>query len=387
MKLRLLILITLLFFSLSCDQSSPIRDYKPIDPESCNSRITRTRADFDELDIIDSDNVSEYRISGTCENENAELKIYIEGYPLDDPPVCNRRKWEISVDITGIVNQKERIQFAVSQPGERGLLCKNTSNHFVCPRGYIGVAEFDNFTSAAFCVMKYEAKTSSDINKGSFYNRPIIKAEAIASGNVITKINESDAIKYCKENGVGYDLINNDEWQTIARHIESVAVNWSQNTTKIQNGNILNIGSTRKETSSNNDNITDQWKLNKRTHKLPNNEYIWDLSGSVSELVQHSIQSLPTTYTGYIYKLPTSLKRLFGPDRDYTILDDRERRNSFAGLGFMEGRRLESGLIRGGGLRGFSRRNVGIFSVDTTIDTNNIHLRGLNVGFRCTYHP
>ncbi|MYE07488.1 MAG: formylglycine-generating enzyme family protein [Oligoflexia bacterium] len=374
---------SLLTFSLSCAQNSNRTNRKQFDPEVCNSQIEQRTADINDLGLIDSDNASEYSISGTCERDGSEVKIYIEGYPLDQPPTCNRGQWKISVDITGIVNKKERIQVAVSQTGNSGLLCKNTTNHFICPQGYIGVPEFSNFTGSAFCVMKYEAKVPSGTSLGSPYNRPTLKAEAIARGVLIKGISEENAINYCKENGIGYKLITNDEWNTIARHIESVDVNWSKKTTRIQTGNQLNIGSISGiKTSSNDDDINDErWSLNKRTHKLPNNEYIWDFSGNLGELVQHNISSLPTTYTGYIYNLPTSLKNLFGPREDYTILDDRERINRFAGLGYMQGSRFSGAILRGGS----NNRTAGIFSVDTTFEKDRT-LRP-NIGFRCTYNP
>ncbi|MDE0119627.1 MAG: hypothetical protein OXM55_06450 [Bdellovibrionales bacterium] len=374
---------SLLTFSLSCAQNSARRPHQQFDPEVCNSQIERKTADINDLDLIDSDNASEYSISGTCERNGSEVKIYIEGYPLDQPPTCNRGKWKISVDITGIINQKRRVQVAVSQTGNSGLLCKNTTNHFICPKGYIGVPELSDFTDSAFCAMKYEAKVPSGTSLGSPYNRPTLKAEAIATGVLISGISEENAINYCRENGIGYTLIKNEEWNTIARHIESVDVNWSNKTTRIQSGNRLNIGSISgiKKSSDDDDINDDRWSLHKRTHKLPNNEYIWDFAGNLSELVQHNISNLPTTYTGYIYNLPSSLKSLFGPREDYTTLDDRERINSFAGLGYMQGSRFAGVILRGGS----NNRTAGIFSVDTSF-TKDRTLRP-NIGFRCTYNP
>ncbi len=386
MKWNLLITCFLCgFFFLSCAEQAVRRNYKPIDPTACKSNIENKTADFNEPSTIDTNNAGDYKMSGTCKNENSEVKIHIEGHPLERPPLCNKGKWKISVDVTGIANKRESVQLAISQPGESGFLCKNTTNYFVCPQGYIGVPELNPYTSSAFCVMKYEAKSSSKISASPF-NRPLIKAEALAGGHLITQLSATDAIKSCKENGVAYDLINNDEWQTISRHIEMTAVNWSKGETKVQNGNRLNIGATTKQTNSDDDNISDRWSFHKRTHKLPNNEYIWDFSGSLSELVQHDISPAPTSYSDYVYKMnDSSLKNLFGPDRDYSILDPRERHTGFAGLGFVNTRRFE-GLIRGGGAVGSNLRTAGIFSTDTTVDTTNSRGRW-NTGFRCVYYP
>lgn len=387
MKLKSLVLTIFLSLSLLTCTESPLSTgrYKQFDSETCNSNIERRTANINELENIDRSNAHNYKITGTCERDKSEVRVYVEGHPLDKQPICSRGEWEIAADVTGIVNKKKRVQVAVSQAGSSGLLCKNVTNYFICPNGYVGVPQLDNFTNENFCVMKYEAKVKSEKDLPTLSRRQIIKAEALARGALIQRVNTEDAIKYCKENGAGYDLINNDEWQTIARNIEQEPVNWSNEDLKIGNENRLNIGNVSGgATGDSNDNdINDKrWDYHKRTHKLTNTEYIWDFSGNLAEVVQHDISNLSTTYTGYIYKIPNALKELFGPDKDYTILDDRERLRGFAGLGYMQGNRFEGGIIRGGN----NSRTAGIFSVDTTINTSRQDFRP-SIGFRCVYHP
>jgi len=43
----------------------------------------------------------------------------------------------------------------------------------------------------------------------------------------IADINQTEAIAACQSMGVGYHLITNDEWMTLARNIESNGKNWS----------------------------------------------------------------------------------------------------------------------------------------------------------------
>ena len=385
MKMRLLLVLTV-FLSLSllsCKQPTQSAGrYQQFDSETCNSGTERRTVNIDELETIDSTNAHDYQMTGTCERDNSEVRVHVEGHPLDKQPICSRGEWEISADITGIVNKKERVQVAVSQAGSSGLLCKNVTNYFICPDGYIGVPQLDSFTNENFCVMKYEAKVKTEKDLPTPTNRTLVKALALAKGFPIRGrgLTLEDAIKYCRENGAGYDLINNDKWQTIARNIEQEPVNWSKGDLKIGNENRLNIGNVSGvKINSDEDDINDKrWKLNKRSHKLTNTEYIWDLSGNLSEIVQNDITSLPATYTGYIYKIPATLKKLFGPDRDYSILDDRERLRGFAGLGYMQGSRASGGIVRGGN----NSRTAGIFSVETTT-----HFNRPNVGFRCVYHP
>ena len=377
-------LLFLSLFLLSCDNNrSSDNTYIKFDQVKCNSNQDRRIADIGELDEIDSNNASNYKISGTCTRDNSEIKVYVEGHPIDKSPLCQRGQWEVFTNISGIVNQKERVQVAVSQAGNSDLLCKNTINHFICPNGYIGVSQLDSYTSRDFCVMKYEAKTSEDLSSRGLYNLPLIQAESKAKGHLIRGVfvTQSLAIKACTQNGVGYNLINNDQWQTIARSIEKVDVNWSEGNIRIGGGNRLNIGNVSSVSSeSNEDDINDKrWRESNRSHKLLNGEYIWDFSGNLTEIVQHNIGSASASYRGQVYNMPVALKQLFGPDRDYTILGS-EGRLEGSGLGYINTQQFKGGLLRGGG----QGRRTGIFSADTSVDSERHYPK---TGFRCVYEP
>jgi len=382
MTKHLFILIFIPLFFLACPDQNNRIEPQPFDKTACNIDTSNPPVTIDEPSEINNSNASDYSISGNCDRNGTEIELYIEGHPTYSNPLCNQGRWEISIDVSGIVRRRQRIQIAIANSRIRGRLCANTTNYFVCPNNYIAVPQLEDFGSRDFCVMKYEAKVSSSEDLPTLLKPKLTKALSLERGHLITRANEENAIKYCNENGPGYTLINNDEWQTIARHIEMTDVNWSNGTTNIKNGNRLNIGNTSSIKSSSNDaSINDDiWKLNKRSHKLINGEYIWDFSGNLAELVQHDIVSLPK-YSGYIYKIPEALKEVFGPSRDYSILDDRERINGFAGLGWVQANRFNGGLLRGG----LNSRTAGIFSADTSRATNNVI--GSNTGFRCVYHP
>lgn len=382
-KINLFFLILVFIFSSCTSKKQVNKRYQQFDRNSCNNNNDTTTTD--ELEIIDSSNVHDYSISGTCKRDNSELKIHIEGHPLDKKPTCNRGKWEVTLDLTGIVNKKDRIQVAASQAGSNGLVCNTVLNYFICPDGYIGVPSLDNFTNRSFCVMKFEAKSRNNIQQNSYRNKPIIKAESLAKGYLIQRLNITDAVKYCKENGTGYDLINNDEWQTIARHIEKEYVNWSNATTRIKDGNRLNIGNIGQIQNNSDENIVNDkdWSFHKRYHKLQNSEYIWDLSGNLEEFVLFNNRA-STTYSGFVYQIPDSLKDIFGPNKNYSSFEYRERQNGFGGLGYIITNNPNDDhiLLRGGR----DRQKAGIFSADTsrTRDrTENVQ----KIGFRCIYNP
>lgn len=410
-KLLFFLSFTWVLWFLSCaEHSSSVRgaNYSATERESCNtSHQDSETVALGELEHITSENVSHYKLFGSCGRNNSEVRVLIEGRVLDNFPICNKGEWEISIDISGIVNQKSQVQIGVSESSSGGLLCKSVRNYFLCPENYIGVPRLSPYTHTAFCAMKYEAKygkrRSSSFNNlnrrrehrqdrdrrgdTNRYQDPYsdnMRASSLEKGKPITRKNSTEANKYCLENGAGYKLMSNNEWQTIARFIEQEGINWSEGIEDIEDGNYLNIGNTLgvKTTSDEQDVDDKSWSLSKRTHKLLNGEYIWDFSGNLFEVVLHNIARLPTTYNGYIYTLPSQLKDLFGPDRDYSGYSDRERTRGYGRLGYAIADSFGGAILRGGN----NNRTAGIFSVDTTQSQDRLSFRS-NVGFRCVYHP
>ncbi len=349
---------------------------------SCNSNVDSVT--IDELPNVTNRNISEYRLSGFCDRDRSEVLVNIESVPISRHPICHQGKWETAVDISGIVNKKERFQVAVSQGSStNNLLCQQVRNFFICPENYIAVSEIPYVESEAFCVMKYEAKVKrGDRIPNQLGQNEIVPALALADGDLITRVNLEDAIQFCNKNGPGYTLINNEEWQAIAKHIERTPYNWSNNTTDIRAGNQLNIGTRGSPRSnSNTDEERSGWSKYKRVHQLANQEHIWDFAGNLWEIVQHDIRRLPIEYNGFIHQIPQELQDIFGPQKDYSTLNNRERVNFFGGLGFVQANRFEGTLLRGGA----QFNNRGIFSVDVTRTANRV--RRTDVGFRCVFHP
>ena len=380
MKLLIYFFFTIIIFCSCTDSRSEVRYDDPFSPETCGS-WNDPNTTIDELQPADSRTASNYVLSGTCDDNNEEIRIYIEGGVLDEFPRCQRKRWQTSVDLTGIIDTRKDYQIALSVGGRRGRLCEEVKNNFFCPNGYIGVPKLEGFTDYDFCVMKYEARTSNRDDR----SRPgeIIKAEARTSGTPITRVTETEAIRYCKENGPGYDLIKNSEWQTIARSIEIVDNNWSRNRAIVESGNRLNIGSTAGIRTLSDDREEDRvyWSYDRRYHLLSNQARIWDFSGHLWEIVQMDMDVPIEGYSGFVYEMPDSLKRLFGPRKDYRILRDSTLREGRNGLGRIYSDSFKGTLIRGGS----SQQNSGIFSTDTTKDDFSIARQ--NVGFRCVYYP
>lgn len=200
-----------------------------------------------------------------------------------------------------------------------------------CPSGFILVPGNLKYKTNDFCVMKYDAKCAdnSDLtkglepsaesectNEGTYKNnsptcycsgsRQIVST---ASGFPVTYIAETDntpnnAINYCKSQG--WHLINNNEWMTIARNVETVPANWcDKNGTNCGNipgseGKILANGHNDNSrqalvagmdsepcfgTTTDDSGLCGHPSSQKRTLTLTNNEIIWDFAGNVWQWV------------------------------------------------------------------------------------------------------
>lgn len=205
-----------------------------------------------------------------------------------------------------------------------------------CPIGFILVPGSQLYKTTDFCVMKYDAKcaNTSDLtkglepktgskctNKGTYKNnssacfctgsRQIVST---ASGFPVTYIAETDstpnnAKNYCQKQG--WHLINNNEWMTIARNVETVPGNWcDKNGTNCGNppgtkGKILSNGHNDNSspaltaaddnqpcfgTTSDGSNLCGGDSSQKRTLALTNGEIIWDLAGNVWQWVDIQVK-------------------------------------------------------------------------------------------------
>ncbi len=205
----------------------------------------------------------------------------------------------------------------------------------VCAPAFVLVPPLDGYTNDNFCVMKYEAKSDG-------------------SGGIVSKASEApheqnvreDAINECKALGEGYDLITNDEWQTLARNIELVEDNWSDGII----GSSLSAGHVDANPNmpleaSEDDNMGcintgrtcdgSTWHRERRTHTLSNGEVVWDMSGNFSEwvkdnsggdygedismrLITNSSHTILGSLSGGLTTTPRVAKDQFGPTLDYT---------------------------------------------------------------------
>lgn len=386
----------LLLFSLSfCDtrrQRRPrIGDAIDIDFSGPgHSRINRSRCNRqpykDEpevtlttiLPFVDSRNTGMYELEGRCSERDRLVIIEVNGYPIRKNPYCRRGKWKIFLDLTPLANRESNIFFRITHGEDSNVVCEEVRVAFRCKgKGYIPISSNKDFYDSSFCVMKYEAKLED--------TQAVSKPE----GKPITNVSYADAVALCKNNGSRYDLISNDQWQNIAHLIEKEDRNWSVGKSRVRDGNILNcgvsIGSPKAaSTDDRNDcagsNCGSKWHYKRRAHYLPSGHVIWDMCGNAGEMMKDKNQD-NYNFNDYVYKMTSTLRKRFGPDKDYSGGSGDLRRTYYWGLGYAYLKSSGSLIIRGG-----QNRAAGIFSVNLRYDQDRTRL-GHDIGFRCVEIP
>jgi hypothetical protein len=328
--------------------------------------------------------------------------------------------------------------------------------NLICPDGYIKVqgnetpglggehyvkgtktrfADRQEREVSDFCVMKFEAKmfdgitpefSGNDLNTIDIAD-PVVAANlnavSVPTNRPWVNIPHSDptkpidAVRACEKTGPGYSLVNNAQWQAIAREIEVNSRNWSERTPFGSSENLLNRGHSdfttlittggrsyrtnpahgidfdgcyHTMTNSFDGSLVPpdcggQWHPNKRTHTLSSGAIIWDISGNVREwALDLTANSDLTSLIDFVSSGPFGVNKeanqlKWGPSLDHSS----KTATYFGGLGqFYGGLTQGSAVIRGGQSSYFNQ--VGIFSAYLNHAPNEI-LNG--VGFRCAYAP
>lgn len=410
-------------FFLGCTGASDIEEEDPqrLRRTDNSESLGRCRESSDsDLSIVTADDISSknagrYELSGFCPASNNRVEVRVDRGEVEIN--CSGGQWKKFLDVTSIVQDREEVQVSVSSGSDSD--CVSVRNNFLCPNDYIPVPRLskdrDIDLDYDFCVMKYEARSETNRRSsyrdrsggGSFLDRDNSrrqedvreeyneKAVSKSSGDPWVDISRAEAERRCSNNGSGYRLISNMEWQNIARNIELVSENWSLEHTEIEVGNYLNrgsfdLGGFGSSRSSGGGGGGSRWDDEKQTHILFNEEEIWDFSGGVWEMVSDSVSSLRadgmrSTDDRAVYELTGNNKKLFGPKRDYLSVGGGRTfgGDSFrnVGLGGVELSNIEDVVARGGA----SSRDAGVFAVNARIKSGGYS--SAPIGFRCVYIP
>ena len=374
--------------------------YRPSEEDS--EETSGVSIDRETLENISSANASNFTIDGSCSAEGQEVLVNVGG--IRAQANCSLHTWSVEMDVTGLNKVSGSISIEVKHSSADGQRTSQDSesvtNDFVCPEHFVAIPSLKGYTTHSFCVAKYEMK-----NNGSN------QAVSQATGLPYTNFTRDDSIAKCTAMGTGYDMITNDEWQSLARNIELVSNNWSGGTVgsgTLNRGHCDHFPDVPLAASSNDEQGcfgTEEicqgrhdWHDQKRTHNLSNGEIIWDLSGNAWEWVKddNSFNYGSNAYISQVTKTSHTLagrlsggttttaraaKDQFGPSGNYSSLNS----GIYGGLGHGWLAHTGGAVLRGGFWSFFSSDpHVGVFSVSLKRSASESNEA---FGFRCTYHP
>ena len=251
-----------------------------------------------------------------------------------------------------------------------------------CPSGFIGVPALPPYTVRYFCVAKYEMK-----------NNGYGAATSVATGTPWVSINRASARSACQNLGAGFDMISNDQWQTIARNIAGVASNW--NTGAVASGELNRGHSDNLPANSLAASIDDNdpcngtgqtcsstvWDSQRRTHKLSNGNVIWDFAGNVWEWVTND-SNVSNGADGYISTMSGGDNRQINYGAASSTICSTPSISPFCGMGYGFFNYNASAVLRGRHWAG--AEYTGVFGADLSTSTTNVKN---TVGFRCVFVP
>lgn len=253
----------------------------------------------------------------------------------------------------------------------------------VCPDNYIFVPALAGYTTLDFCVAKYEMK-----NDG--YGMPISQA----SGTPWVSIDRPTARAKCKALGVGFDMISNDQWQSIARNIAGVASNWSGGsvggTGQLNRGHSDGVpNNALAAVTDDNDSCNGTgetcsstvWSDQRRTHTLSNGNVIWDLAGNVQEWVTND-SNVSNGANAYISTINDGLLRQTRFGAASGTICTSSGSSPYCGMGQGLFAYTAGGIFRGGDWA--SGVPTGIFAVSLNTATS---VGTTSKGFRCVFIP
>ena len=374
-----------------------------------NRSVPIVSIDSESVEAINSSNVSQYPLSGSCSDEGGA--IYATIGEVEEETSCSNGLWTAIFDLTGLSNLTgwfgiiylDIVVHHASTDGRSSLQAtSNVYSTFRCPKDYVGIPALSDYTTHGFCVAKYEMKE--------------IDGEIVSSyeGSPKVSITQKKALAACEDLGKKYNLITNDEWQTIARNIEGHWLNWEEG---YVGGEALNTGHSDRAphkalAASANDNnacyLTGtscnllEWKEQKRTHILANGKIIWDFAGNAWEWVKDgndfNYPAANENQSFYISQItqwshpgerslkwgltttPRVAKDQFGPSGFYNAL----KRDLFGGLGYAKIGGDPGGAVARGGSYAEHPVDTGIFTVSTDWQRSS---EAEYIGFRCVYRP
>ena len=123
--------------------------------EESSSRTSCRRSDtyseeisITDLEFVDSNNVGDYLLKGRCEARDSLVYIKVNGYKTSNNPKCDKGRWEVSLDLTSVATEEEKIIFSLSHNGEK--ICKEVRVAFIGPKNYVPISTLEDYYESGF---------------------------------------------------------------------------------------------------------------------------------------------------------------------------------------------------------------------------------------------
>lgn len=284
-----------------------------------------------------------------------------------------------------------------------------------CPTGFVLVPGDATLLTTDFCVMQYEARAWYDINSDKVMD--ISEIDVLGCGEAdcstpnwatvpghlpvsvpanlpwrrVSQIQSLIACDALNEAGdTNFALINNPEWMTIARNIESNPLNWTGGA--VGNGLLFQGNNGTNSVSGYNgaDPEGGPGRNTKARHILTTGSEVWDLSGNLWEWVDWVVPLASKAYVSTDGGPSATSREFTALNRNVDVTDVMSpitwrpinpTYSSAQGIGMYIGGSGNTAL-RGG--RWSNNNGAGIYALSlggTQIGTNDY------MGFRCVYRP
>jgi len=271
-----------------------------------------------------------------------------------------------------------------------------SSGPFSCdslPGSWISVTGNLALGTSDFCVMKYEAKNVSGVATSQSALTPWVD------------INQMDTRANCSSLGMGYHLITDAEWITIAKLAENDASNWDTGVVGVgvlyegHNDALPNYALVANVNDNNGYYLTGQTTGNQRRTLNISGNMIWDLAGNVMEWDNDTIPYLSRYYGGgnnwMSYSSDDGTGKIITSPTFPSLKLPSNGWNANQGMGrYLDGLNLAgtwndtsytgsiSGFLRGGAWDNWD--DAGVFSLSLDIAPITFFT---SYGFRCAYSP
>jgi hypothetical protein len=330
---------------------------------------------------VDATNEAAFTISGTC--TAVGQTVALTGLGAATPTCAGGGTWTVTFDLTATIPGS--ITLVANHSNAAGTAAIATNRSFTkvavtaCPTNFVRVEKNTFYVNNPFCVSKYDMKNVSGV--------AVSQAAAVPWLN----ISRAASIAACSALGGRYSLTSNNQWQTMARDIESVGWNWNGgvvgNTSGLSRGNANGTPNTPIAADPSDVNAClgvpgacsdTVWNTVRRTFKFSNGSVVWDLSGNASKWIAEDVTVATGAFSWTSVLTAGAQKDTFGTATDYSAV--AWVGTVYGNMGYQYAANAATAITRGGYFG--QGRYAGVFAVESKGAATGGYAQ---TTFRCMY--